>query len=150
VRVHATAIAVVPPDAPARAALIRGPSGAGKSDLALRCLCQAPSFTLPWPCRLVGDDQVALRATSGTLVVAGVASIAGQLEVRGLGIVDVGALSEARVRLVVDLVDSRGEIERLPDDDTVELAGCRVRRLTLYPFEPSAVVKVLLALMQLS
>ncbi len=79
--------------------LLLGPSGAGKSDLALRLL--ARGFDL------VADDQVVVEdgAASPT------ASLAGLLEVRGLGIVRLPHASPARLALAVAL----GEAERLPE-----------------------------------
>lgn len=145
--VHGTVVA-----AGGRAALIRGPSGAGKSDLALRCLAVAASDLLPHPARLVADDRVELVATTAAggglgLLARAPASIRGLLEVRGVGILPVPWQAEAELRLVVDLV-APGQVERLPPEPLpiVELAGCGLPRLALAPFEPSAPLKLLLAL----
>lgn len=78
--------------------LILGPPGAGKSDLALRLMDRGFD--------LVADDQVIVRDG----VAEAPESLAGLLEVRGLGIVRVGAAPPARLRLVVVL----GPAERLP------------------------------------
>lgn len=140
-RVHATAIAVG-----GRAALLRGPSGAGKSDLALRCLATGRSSLLPEPAELVADDQVELTVAGGNLLAAAPHSLKGLLEVRGIGIVCVPAVSGARVVLVVDLV-ARAAIERLPDENVAtELAGVRLPVLLVDPFEAAAAQKVLLML----
>jgi serine kinase of HPr protein (carbohydrate metabolism regulator) len=140
-RLHATAIAVGN-----RAALIRGPSGAGKSDLALRCLATAPSSILPIPARLVADDQVVLtRATEG-LTVEAPPILRGKLEVRGLGILEVDAIPQAEVVLVVDLFHN-GQFERFPDPwPTVAIAGLSIPLLSLDPFQASAPLKLLAAL----
>jgi HPr kinase/phosphorylase len=79
--------------------LILGPSGSGKSDLALRLLGRG--FIL------VADDQVDIvdghaRAPD---------SLAGMLEVRGLGIVRLPYSSHAKLDLVI-VLDERAE--RLP------------------------------------
>jgi len=63
-----------------RAVLISGPSGSGKSDLALRLLDRG--FIL------VSDDQTIVRKDGGHLVAGAPPTIAGKLEVRGIGIVD--------------------------------------------------------------
>ena len=119
------------------AVLLRGPSGSGKSDLALR-LIEAGAC-------LVADDQVSLQARHGVLIAAAPAAIAGRMEVRGLGIVAVRHVAEARLALVVDLVPPPA-VERLPEPADVELAGIALPLLKLAPFEASAVAKLRLAL----
>ena len=116
--------------------VIRGPSGSGKSDLALR-LIEAGG-------RLVSDDYVSLSARDGTLFATPPETIAGLLEVRGLGLVQVPWLSVCEVALVVDLVASE-DVPRLPAMSWALLCGARVRRVALDPFEVSAVAKVRLA-----
>ncbi|HJZ14329.1 MAG TPA: hypothetical protein VJ251_02575, partial [Stellaceae bacterium] len=80
--VHATAIAI-----DGRAVLLRGPSGAGKSDLALRLIDGGA--------RLVADDQAELRRAGERVMVRAPAEIAGLIEVRGIGILQVEPLAEA-------------------------------------------------------
>lgn len=126
-------------------ALIRGPSGAGKSDLALRCLGVAASTLLPQRTLLVADDQVLLTRISDHLSTSAPAQIKGQLEVRGLGIVEVDTCQEAQLVLVVDLV-SATLIERMPEPDHCEIDGIVLPCLTLYPFEVSAAFKLLMCL----
>lgn len=139
--VHGTAIALA-----GRAALIRGAAGSGKSDLALRCLAQPSSDLISGQALLVADDQVLVATRNGGLHVTCPATIKGQLEVRGLGIVAVPTQDAAELELLVDLVVAQ-EVERLPDPDAgAELMGVRVRRLALWPFEASAPLKLLLAL----
>jgi serine kinase of HPr protein (carbohydrate metabolism regulator) len=142
--VHATAITVG-----GRAALIRGPSGAGKSDLALRCLALAPSALLPEAAQLVSDDQVQLETRNGAVYARAPATIAGLIEVRGLGIhrLQIPA-AEAVVTLAVDLLLPHDPSpERHPDPwPHVALMGVALPLLRLRPFEASAPVKLLLAL----
>lgn len=144
--VHATAIAVGP-----RAALIRGPSGAGKSDLALRCLALPPSALLPHPARLVSDDQVLIEVRGAKLYAAAPGPIAGQLEVRGIGIVTlpVGmvAAGSIEVALIVDLIEPPVRTERYPDPwPRAALGGVLLPVLLIDASEASAPLKVLLAL----
>src|SRR5689334_24249403 len=81
--VHGTCVALG-----RRAALLRGPSGAGKSDLALRFL--ALSNEDGEKALLVADDQVFVGSNgSGELVASAPPTIAGKIEVRGLGIIEV-------------------------------------------------------------
>lgn len=122
--------------------LIRGASGAGKSDLALR-LVDAGA-------QLVADDYCEAEALAGRLVVRPPPAIAGKLEVRGFGIVDLPYLPSTTVGLIVDLV-ANAEIERLPDPSregalTDVIEGIRLPRLRLDAAHASAVAKVRLAL----
>jgi HPr kinase/phosphorylase len=129
------------------AALLRGGSGAGKSDLALRFLALPPERGLA-P-MLIADDQVCVEARNGTLLVSSPQTIAGKIEVRGVGVVAVPHLHQARLMLVVDLVGAE-EVPRMPPEPgaTVTIAGSAVPRLKLAPFEGSAAVKLKLALLQ--
>ena len=138
---HATAIAV-----DGRAALLFGPSGAGKSDLALRCLMvQAWDGDRSIRAALVADDCVQIEAKSGRVICRSPATIAGLIEVRGIGVVAVPAIMEAEVVLAVHL--TTGPVERMPDPaDRYEILDLAIPSLRLNPFEGSAALKVLLAL----
>src|SRR5436305_10627889 len=88
--VHATCVAIA-----GRGILIRGRSGSGKSDLALRLIDRGA--------RLVSDDYTILSASSGRIRAAAPATIAGKLEIRGIGIVDLATESDVPICLVADL-----------------------------------------------
>jgi HPr kinase/phosphorylase len=142
---HGTAIAVG--DA---AALILGPSGAGKSDLALRCISLGTNALIPQPCVLVADDRVHLTPAEGGLTVSAPGAIGGKLEVRGLGIVAVPHRPSAHLVLTVELA-APDQVERLPDPPLErDFLGRRIPLVRLAPFEASAPVKLLLALIQAS
>lgn len=130
--VHATCLALE-----GRGLLLRGPSGSGKSDLALRLIEEGA--------RLVADDQTLLTETDGRLIARSPDSIAGKLEVRGVGIRRVPSLSETTLELIVDLVGS-GAVERLPDPQSESLGGVELPRIALDPFAASAPLKLRLAL----
>ncbi len=137
---HATSVALKASRRPWRAVLLRGPSGAGKSDLALR-LMEAGG-------RLIADDQTHLAVKGRTLVASSPAAIAGRIEVRGLGIVELPRarlLVRAPVALLVDLVPP-GKIERMPEPSHETQQGITLPVVALAPFEASAVTKLLLAL----
>lgn len=129
------------------AVLLRGASGSGKSDLALRFIASRGT----WPSgqgapALVADDQTTLVQTNGVLMASAPPTIAGKMEVRGVGIVAVPTQPTARVRLVVDLV-SVNEVARLPDEDaTITLLGCQLPLRRLAPFEATAALKLALLL----
>ncbi|WP_338074473.1 HPr kinase/phosphatase C-terminal domain-containing protein [Hyphomicrobium sulfonivorans] len=138
---HGTAIAV-----DGRAALIRGASGAGKSDLALRCITLPPSLLLPSPAELVADDRVVMASDGNRLRIEPPSTLAGRMEVRGLGIVAMPYVPWAFVELVVDLT-APAEVDRLPDPPLrTNLLGINLPLLRLAPFEASAPIKLLLAL----
>ena len=130
--VHATAVAF-----DGNGVLLRGPSGAGKSDLALR-LMDAGGV-------LISDDRVELSVLNDSIVARVPETIAGKLEVRGFGIVQVSYVSEAPIKLIADLVNG-WQIERLPENHTTLVLGRIVRAILLNPFESSAVAKLKMAL----
>lgn len=116
--------------------LIRGVAGAGKSDLALRLIDEGAT--------LVADDQTALSRDGARLMASAPDATAGQLEVRGLGIVDLPHQNGVELFLVVDLVD-RDNVPRLPESETVTIQGVHVPRFALAAFESSATAKLRLA-----
>jgi HPr kinase/phosphorylase len=129
---HATAVALT-----GRAVLLRGPSGSGKSDLALRLIDAGA--------HLVADDQSELRRRGDDLIVRAPATIAGLIEVRGLGILRLDALADAPVALLANLV-AADRIERLPPRRAETILGVAVPLIEIAPFETSAAAKLRLAL----
>jgi serine kinase of HPr protein (carbohydrate metabolism regulator) len=129
--VHASTVA-----SDGRAVLIMGPSGAGKSDLALRLFDRG--FTL------VSDDQTIVKRDGERLIASPPPTIAGKLEIRGIGIVEVQCRSDVPVALVVELT---GQIERLPDDIRHRvILGAKLPFITVDAMTASAASKVSLAL----
>lgn len=128
--VHASTVAIE-----GRAVLMIGPSGAGKSDLALRLIDRGAM--------LVSDDYTDLFATGDMLIARPPATIAGKIEVRGLGILDMPYLPEAPVALVVRL---GAAMERMPDAETYSLAERAIPSIALNPFEASAPIRIELAM----
>ena len=128
---HASCVAIE-----GRAVLVSGPSGAGKSDLALRLIDRG--FTL------VSDDQTIVRKENGQLIASAPATIAGKLEIRGVGIVDMETVGNVPVALVVELTS---EIQRLPDDSRERsILGLGVPLISVDAMTASAPSKVALAL----
>ncbi|WP_336965848.1 HPr kinase/phosphatase C-terminal domain-containing protein [Sphingobium aquiterrae] len=121
-----------------RAVMLCGPSGAGKSDLALRLVDRGA--------RLVSDDYTVARRVEGTLLAAPPATIAGKIEIRGIGIVPMDHVTDVPVALIVDLSDI---VDRIPMEAvTRDVAGVKVPVIRLFAKEPSAPVKVEIALRQ--
>lgn len=128
---HASTVAV-----DGRAVLISGPSGSGKSDLALRLLDRG--FTL------VSDDQTIVRREGSKLIASAPPNIAGKLEIRGVGIVDMDTVKDVPLALVVQLTS---EIERLPDERRERpVLGVKLPLVSVDALTASAASKVALAL----
>jgi serine kinase of HPr protein (carbohydrate metabolism regulator) len=119
-----------------RCVLLSGPSGSGKSDLALRLIDRGAV--------LVSDDYTLVKRVDGRLIATAPANIVGKIEVRGIGIVDLPHAEAAPVALVIELFDS---VDRMPEAPMIRLlAGVEVPLIKLAPREPSAPIKVELAL----
>ena len=129
---HATAVAI-----DAKGVLMRGVSGSGKSDLALR-LIDAGAV-------LIADDYVQTEIRNGVLLLSPPETIAGKLEVRGIGIVEPSWADDVPLALVIDLVTPE-RVERLPDRTQCTLRGIAIPSIALTPFEASAGPKVRFAL----
>lgn len=118
--------------------LIRGSEGAGKSDLALRLIDAGA--------RLVADDRCDLAAVDGGVEAWAPETIAGRMEVRGLGIVTLAdTVEQTRIVAVVELTPA-AHIERLPEPAETELDGVAVPLYRLDPTAPSAVARLKLIL----
>ena len=128
---HGTTVALRGPDG-WRGVLLTGPSGAGKSDLALR-LMQAGA-------RLVADDYSCVFMSGGGAWATAPETIAGRIEVRGVGILSAPNWPLVRLGLVVELTTA--SVERLPEPRTSLIAGVALPVFSLDGRESSAVEKI--------
>jgi len=135
--IHASAVLVG-----RHAAIIRGPAGSGKSRLALALIQAAESGLLPFA-RLVGDDRIQADAQGGHLFIRPAKTLAGLIEVRGLGIRRVAYEAVAVAGLVVDL---DADMERLPEPSAQEtvILGVRLPRLGIgHGVDPLPMIRAL-------
>jgi hypothetical protein len=131
--IHATCVSIG-----GRAVLLTGPSGSGKSDLALRLIDRGAI--------LVSDDYTELSTEGGRLLAAAPEQIAGTIEVRGVGIVEVEAAADVPVCLVAELGAAP---ERMPEECSLAVAGVELPLVAIAALEPSAPLKLELALQRL-
>lgn len=105
---HATTVAIE-----GRGLLIIGPSGTGKSSLALQLLALGG--------RLVADDRTQVSRQGGDVIADVPDAIAGQIEARHVGILNVAPAGPTPLAAVADL----GQLEttRLPDLHKHVVAG---------------------------
>ena len=129
--VHASSVAK-----DGRVVLITGPSGSGKSDLALRLLDRG--FTL------VSDDQTIVKKSGDRLLASAPPTIAGKLEIRGLGVVEMDRADNVPVALIVELTS---DIQRMPDDSRERpILGVNVPLISIDAMAASAPAKIDIAL----
>lgn len=120
------------------AVLIQGHSGAGKSDLALRLVDRGA--------KLVSDDYTLLLRDGTRLLASPPATIAGRIEVRGIGIVPMPHVERVPVALLVELSD---DVERMPPLTAQRrLCGIDLPVIAVEGHYASAPIKVELALKQ--
>lgn len=119
--------------------MIEGESGAGKSDLALRLIDRGAT--------LISDDYTLLQRAGSELIASPPDTIAGKIEVRGLGLLETPYVEKIPVALLIRLTDAP---ERLPlADDVRRIAGLDIREVAVDSRTASAPIKVELALRHL-
>ena len=110
---HATTVAI-----DGGAILLRGPSGSGKSDLALRLIDGGA--------QLVADDQTLLQRVGDRVLAAAPPTIAGLIEIRGIGIIKMDTAAPVPLVLIADLVglhEVAHEVERMPTAELRNRSG---------------------------
>jgi len=93
-----------------------GPSGSGKTSLILDLIALGGV--------LVADDQVILSEDANGITVSAPHTIAGKIEVRGIGILSCPHVNMSYVNLIVDL--SAEPLMRLPEINTVKIGSVSI------------------------
>ena len=119
-----------------RGVLIEGAPGTGKSSLALSLIDRGAT--------LVGDDGVLLKAIGGALCVDPHPAIAGKLEVRNLGLVDMPVAHDVPVALVIVLDPAASRF--IETAEVTERAGVPVPLVRLWPDAAALPLRAELAL----
>lgn len=116
--------------------LLLGPSASGKSDLALRLIDRGA--------KMIGDDILYIKSTDNVPQLEYAPSIAGKIEVRGVGICTVEYVTSAPLRLIVEFAQ---DIDRMPAENMrTMIADFSVPLVKLDAFQVSSALKVELAL----
>jgi hypothetical protein len=126
---HAGLIARYRPDG-WRGLLIEGPSGAGKSELAWRAM--EHGF------RLVADDRTLLWRVGAGLFGRAPQTLAGLIELRGVGVLPQAHLAFCQVALVV----RAGAPDRLPEPAFTEICGVKLSLVTMDLAAPAAAARL--------
>ncbi|MAD94704.1 MAG: serine kinase [Rhodobacteraceae bacterium] len=99
-----------------RGFLIRGASGSGKSGLVLQMMALGAD--------LISDDQVIMERSAGTITMSAPQTLAGKIEARFVGILNVPSRQNVVLNHVIDLdVDSQAQ---LPQLQYCEVLGLRI------------------------
>jgi serine kinase of HPr protein (carbohydrate metabolism regulator) len=93
---------------------------------------------------LVSDDRTIVKRDGDRLLASAPENIAGKLEIRGVGIVDMDQVDDVPVALLVELTS---DIQRLPDDSRERpILGVPLPLISVDAMTASAASKVALAL----
>jgi serine kinase of HPr protein (carbohydrate metabolism regulator) len=107
-----------------KAILIQGKSGAGKSFLALRLMMNHKAV-------LISDDVTYLNPKGKYLYAETIPELAGKIEVRGVGILDMAYTTHIPVACVIQL--SKAKVERMPYKKMVTMEGIKIPLFTFNP-----------------
>ncbi len=119
--------------------LFRGKSGSGKSELALKFIENKGAV-------LVADDVVVFNMRQNRLIGEAPQNIKGLLEIRNVGISRYDFVNEAEVGLLVNLVSSKENLERLPKNKTENILGVEIPAIDLYAEDTTILEKIIVKL----
>ncbi len=119
--------------------LFSGKSGCGKSELALKFIENKDAV-------LVADDVVLLEKRKNKLFGKVSANIAGLLEIRNVGISNYKFVPEAEISLLVNLVQTKQNLERFPKNKSENILGVEIPAIDLYADDMTIVEKIIVKL----
>ena len=119
--------------------LFRGKSGSGKSELALKFIENKNAV-------LVADDIVLLENRKYKLFGKVPENIAGLLEIRNVGISNYKYIPEAEISLLVNLVQTKQNLERFPKNKSENILGVEIPAIDLYADDMTIVEKIIVKL----
>ena len=119
--------------------LFRGKSGSGKSELALKFIENKNAV-------LVADDIVLLENRKNKLFGKVPENIAGWLEIRNVGISNYKYIPEAEISLLVNLVQTKQNLERFPKNKSENILGVEIPAIDLYADDMTIVEKIIVKL----
>ena len=137
IRATSVALALGPAGAALGGVLLLGPSGAGKSDLALRLIDSCPFRAA----RLIADDYTALTRHDDGWRAAAPPTLAGALELRGIGVVAMEHRDDIPVLCAFDLAAAPARAPACRDF-TPEGGGPALPLFACAPFAASAPAKL--------
>jgi serine kinase of HPr protein (carbohydrate metabolism regulator) len=106
--------------------MITGRSGSGKTSLALGLL---EAFSASGKsAHFICDDQALLEERDGVLIAHAPKALAGRLELRGYGIIEMAYEPSCKIVLVANLVEP-DQIERMPVPKQVSVQGISIREI---------------------
>ncbi len=126
---HASAVALED-----TAIMLRGPSGSGKSMIGLALIEH-------YGAQLIADDRLYVEAEAGAVLLRPHDTLAGLVEVRGLGLLRMAYQPRARLALVVELVAGEA-VPRIAPNATTEIAGQDIALLRLDGHDPYTPLKI--------
>lgn len=128
VNIHATAVFYQ-----GSGVLIRGPSGSGKSDLAIRLIEDGAN--------LIADDYVRIDTDVDKILLSAPKNIAGLIEVRGIGVINMESIKDVPLRVIFDLKPT-SSINRMPENLNEIIEGISIPVVEISAFECSVLSKI--------
>lgn len=119
--------------------LFKGKSGSGKSELSLKFIENKGAV-------LVADDVVLLETRKNRLFGRSPENIQGLLEIRNVGISRYEFIAEAEADLVVNLVETKQNLERLPKNKFENILGVEIPAIDLYAEDATILEKIIVKL----
>ena len=119
--------------------LFKGKSGSGKSELSLKFIENKGAV-------LVADDVVVLETRKNRLFGRAPENIQGLLEIRNVGISRYEFVTEAEVSLLVNLVENKQNLERLPKNKFENILGVEIPVIDLYAEDTTILEKIIVKL----